>query len=289
MRKITVHPVFIAFAICFIAAGKSLALINTVVCCAIHELGHVRAAATRGYRLNHMVFMPYGAMVTGGETIHKSDEAAISLWGPAVNFIFFAVIAALWWLFPTTYLYTRTLAYENLAIALFNLLPLYPLDMSRILLANAKHKTKMLKKLRIAGIVASATFLALFFISLTSQVNFTLLISAFMFLSGSLFGVKNEVKMYEFNTAYLKDYRHPIEKKFYRVPETLPLSRILRLMSPSAVITVEIVSANGKTVAELEEAELVDRISRAPSGATVGALLLKDGKTVSPKKTKPLS
>ena len=114
----------------------------------IHELSHAKAAYERGYVLNRITLMPYGAVLKGGEKIDSADQIFIAAAGPGANAALCLALYALWWRFPVTYAYTEALFDTSLAIGLFNLLPLYPLDGARIVLAISKKPLRALKALR---------------------------------------------------------------------------------------------------------------------------------------------
>jgi len=93
------------------------------------------------------VFAAPGAVYIFGERLTKRQNGLISLSGPATNiltaigfgviWIFLAVFASLWLSFP---LISMILSYGiliNLFLALFNLLPVPPLDGSKIISWNA--------------------------------------------------------------------------------------------------------------------------------------------------------
>jgi len=66
----------------------------------------------------------------------RRDQALIALAGPLSNFLFVLFIAFIYHLFPYPHLFLiiQILITINLSLALFNLLPLHPLDGSKILL-----------------------------------------------------------------------------------------------------------------------------------------------------------
>ena len=110
--------------------------------------------------------MPYGAALIGEfEDADWRDECLIAAAGPLLNVILLIFCIALWWIEPKTYFFTENFAYACLSIAAVNLLPVYPLDGGRIVLAllSRKHnRVAAYKKLRICGYAAGVLFAALF-------------------------------------------------------------------------------------------------------------------------------
>lgn len=121
------------------------------VCVALHELGHTAAARLFGVQVNNIVLWPLGGVANLSRRPEKVlHDLAISAAGPLTNFVLFAGLAILtvlvrlaensmllpelsvffmrWDIF--TFLASLTIA--NLSLALFNLVPVYPLDGGQI-------------------------------------------------------------------------------------------------------------------------------------------------------------
>ena len=102
----------------------------------MHELAHFFIAKKLGYKLNKLYVMPYGICLNYKENIiSNNDEIIIALAGPIINLIFCCVCVALWWLFPETYYYLDYFCFCNLVLAVFNLMPCFPLDGGRVFVA----------------------------------------------------------------------------------------------------------------------------------------------------------
>ena len=154
----------------------------------LHELAHARCASKLGYVLNEFRLMPYGAALIGeSEDADWRDECLIAAAGPLLNVILLIFCIALWWIEPKTYFFTENFAYACLSIAAVNLLPVYPLDGGRIVLAllSRKHnRVAAYKKLRICGYAAGVLFAALFAASCFFGANLSYAsMSAFIILS----------------------------------------------------------------------------------------------------------
>lgn len=120
-----------------VALIETLLLLLLFASVVLHELGHALVARRWGMETRSIVLYPFGGVSNfsqrppGGRA-----ELAISLAGPAVNL---AIAVALWLIASTGEMpmtaeeMVRGLAWINLLIAGFNLLPAFPLDGGRVL------------------------------------------------------------------------------------------------------------------------------------------------------------
>ena len=132
--KFTIHPLFFIFGLYFAFIGKVFSFLVYTLVAVMHEFGHFYASSKLGYKLNRIVLMPYGALISGNlEDVSYKDEALIALAGPLVNTITALFFAGLWWFFPSTYPYTELAFFASISIAIINLLPCHPLDGGRFL------------------------------------------------------------------------------------------------------------------------------------------------------------
>ena len=104
----------------------------------IHELAHSLVAKARGYPVQGItLFLLGGVSNLGLESRRARDEFLISAAGPLASLLLFGV---LWALFQVVSDETTPFAvvvwylwFSNLALALFNLLPAFPMDGGRVL------------------------------------------------------------------------------------------------------------------------------------------------------------
>lgn len=232
------HPLFLVVVLLgFFFDG--VAVLWSILAVLFHETGHVLMAKSRGYVVDSLVLMPYGAEMSSEDNIDSNSSVAIGLAGPLVNLFLALAVLGVWWIFPSVYPFTKPFLQANLTLAFFNLLPAYPLDGARVLVGLSKHKLKAVKALKISGIVLSAVALGLFVASCFFGVNFTLLTTAIFLFYGGVTSQKDPCYVGVFSPVS-KDYTLGVEKKHVIVSKHMPIYRLLRFSGQNNLITFEI-------------------------------------------------
>jgi len=128
----------------------------------LHEFGHAFACRQVGGTADHILLWPFG----GVAFVRPPPRPGAELWsiaaGPLVNV---ALIPVLWllqmfvvrsgWAFnaPDLYRLVGMIGYINIAILIFNLLPIYPLDGGQILRSLLWFPFGRIKSLQVASII----------------------------------------------------------------------------------------------------------------------------------------
>ena len=134
--------IFIFFVLFYLT--KQIKLYATImVLCVIHELGHVLMGIIMGLKIEKIEIMPLGLSVSfklnvddfnkkvKKGAILQLKKIAIAIAGPLTNLIMLLIVLNT--NINLKIVSNELLAYANLLIILFNLLPIYPLDGGRIL------------------------------------------------------------------------------------------------------------------------------------------------------------
>ncbi len=236
MRKLfKLHPLFLVTGLVFIILGQVLAFFVYFIVVVLHEFAHGFVAEKLGYNLNKIYLLPFGAMLDINQNfISREDEIKVAIAGPAFNFILTFLCLGLWWIFPETYAYTSFFVFCNIITGLVNLLPCYPLDGGRILVASLSQKLSRTKALKISYIfnyIFSIIFIILFFINLKFEVNISYALMAIFIFFGtinnkfsgnySMINLNKNKSVYDVkslfvkgNTPLYKIFKHFNSKKF---------------------------------------------------------------------------
>lgn len=141
--KIRLHLKIFIFIAIFILT-KQIEIYSLLMIFAIfHELGHMIAGVILGFKLDTIEIMPFGLSVSFEGKVENYNEKIknaskltlkkllISIAGPLTNLIF----AIVFFTFPISVfnIEAKIIIYANILIAIFNLLPIYPLDGGRII------------------------------------------------------------------------------------------------------------------------------------------------------------
>lgn len=136
----------------------------------LHEFGHALACRSVGGRAEQIVLWPLG----GVAYVAPPPRPGAVLWsivaGPLVNVILAPVLTAVMlagdsgnWMqtAPDFYFFIRAIWFANLALLIFNLLPVYPLDGGKILWALLWFVFGRARGLMIAAVIGGLAVLAL--------------------------------------------------------------------------------------------------------------------------------
>lgn len=105
---------------------------------ALHELGHAVVALKKGVRVSQILLLPIGGLAQLDRmTDDPRDEMHIAIAGPVVSFLLAVFLGGLVRMFagsePGLVIYLfAVLGWMNLILALFNMLPSFPMDGGRI-------------------------------------------------------------------------------------------------------------------------------------------------------------
>lgn len=176
------------------------------LCVILHELGHAIAAQQFNIKTSDITILPIGGVARLESIPEKPrEELIVALAGPAVNLIISAVLypfvrfstdltelEALNRIGPENFL--AALMSVNIWLALFNLIPAFPMDGGRVLRALLGFKLSHARATRIAATIGQV--LAIVFVFLGFVFNpFLVFIGFFIFLGAQAEAVHSQSKL----------------------------------------------------------------------------------------------
>lgn len=190
--KIEFHLLYYLFAlICFLTGYfKDFIWISLLII--IHELGHLTGALLCRWNVKKIKILPFGGMTILNEQLNRPiyQEFIILLMGPIYQVLFFFLLIVLNKNHPLFELY-------HYGLLIFNLLPIIPLDGSKLLNLVLEYffSYRFSKKI---VLVISTTFLFFFFISAFIYKNLIILIIVIFLIIQ--------------NIKYFKEFKYIIKK-----------------------------------------------------------------------------
>ena len=167
------------------------------VCVVLHEFGHIFAARRFGIRTPDVTLLPIGGVASLERMPEKpSQEIVVALAGPAVNVVIAIVLAVVLGarVDPTRIAdlqQARTgdglivqLAGANIALALFNLVPAFPMDGGRVLRAVLATRLGYTRATRVAAHIGQAFAVVLGFVGLFGN-PLLVLVAVFIFMAAA--------------------------------------------------------------------------------------------------------
>ncbi len=221
-------------------------------CVVLHEFGHALMAGRFGIRTHDIILLPIGGVARLDRIPEKPvQELLVALAGPMVNVVLAALVWSWlswhrgWWvgealaslahpsgaLFLYSQNFLPALAFTNLFVAAFNLLPAFPLDGGRVLRALLSIWWSRLTATRAAAYLGQGIAVLLLILALLNLDLILGLIAAFIFTTAS------------------REYHFVRERHLL---QSVPVSRLMRyrytLLPPStpAAQAVELLTRHGE-------------------------------------------
>jgi stage IV sporulation protein FB len=178
------------------AVGNLIFVVLLFACVLAHEFGHIFTARAFGVATPDVTLLPIGGVARLERIPEKpSEEFLIAIAGPLVNVaIAVVLIAATQTHLSTTHLAAMEntgvsmidrLAEVNLFIALFNMIPAFPMDGGRVLRALLAIRLGHLRATEIAAAIGQWTAFALGFIGLFGSNPVLVFIAIFVYLAAA--------------------------------------------------------------------------------------------------------
>ncbi len=265
--SVSIHPLFFIFGIYNAITGQIFPFVIYTLTAVIHELGHSFVAYNSGYRLNKIMLMPYGAVVSGDiEGLNLLDQVKIALAGPLINVAIALFFVATWWVFPITYAYTDIVVSANFSMAIINLLPVFPLDGGRVLWSSMalKHGSKKAQKTCvIIGVITAISLFSLFvFAIIKKTVNLSLLFFSLFVLFGVIGKAKENKYVKIYSSVSTERLKHGVEYKRKAVDKSVTVKKLIMLLDAYCINEIAVFDGD-KQIALLSQNKINQIIEKA--------------------------
>ncbi len=258
--NISIHPLFILLLVYSILVRNILFFVLYTFSVVLHEMGHSVVARKRGYKMNKLVLLPYGAMISGEtDEFTPKDEFIIAIAGPITNFILSTICVALWWIFPESYTFTFDLCIASMVAGVFNFLPVFPLDGGRVMLGflSTKLSREMAVKIvKLITFVFSILLFLLFILTIFTGFNISIGITSILLFASGITSTK-EIKYERINRLFDRErqIKRGIEERNIVVDSESTLKTLFSKIERGKLTTF-IISKNGVKIKEIDEFKL---------------------------------
>ncbi|MEA3489568.1 MAG: site-2 protease family protein [Candidatus Omnitrophota bacterium] len=257
----------------------------------VHELCHSLAAAHFGIRVKHITLLPIGGVASMPEAPKKPyQEIIISLAGPLSNvlvvIIFYYPLLAL--LGKETLMYPflvitgqtkysggfNVLAYIywiNLVLAVFNMLPAFPMDGGRVLRAVLSYRMSYREATAMAVRLGHIFALLFAYMGIVHGHIFLLVIAVFIYMAASSEGLQVDVR------ETIKKYavRDVLAKNFTHLDPEAALSRVLELMFHTHQENFPVIE-DGRLIGFITRREVIHGMHERGKDALVTEVMRRD-------------
>lgn len=210
---------------------SAIATVLLFVCIALHELGHSWVAKRHGAKIQNITLLLFGG-VASMEAIPKDPktEAKMAFAGPLVSLGLGISLYAIHSIFSPfagsgIMIIIGTLAYFNIILAIFNMVPAFPMDGGRVLRALYATRMSYLRATQRAAYVGKMFAIVMGIFGLLYNI-WLLMIAFFIYI-----GASEEEKSTELSSTLAGVKISDImSTKIKTVPESMSIAKILDFM-----------------------------------------------------------
>ena len=242
--SINIHITFLLLPLLFLMLGgfKSMILVLIVFACVtFHELTHSLVAKRFGITVRDITLLPIGGVASMNKMPdNPKQEFLISIAGPLFNIILAAVLFFIFYHAPWmprailtnptsghTWLHTIALIpWINMALAMFNLLPAFPMDGGRLLRSVLATKMDYRKATKIAVNIGHVFAIFFGYIGFVHRHPLLILIAIFIYMAASAEESHVDIK------ATLKGFKVKdiLSAQFLTLDKNTQISKVLELI-----------------------------------------------------------
>jgi len=261
----SIHYSFLIIILCSFLINIGWLVLLYFLFLVLHELVHYMVAKKLGYKLGKIKLMATGAILEAeSDEFSFIDEIKISISAPLFNLFISIIILGLWWIAPEIYNYTQDIFVINLAIFSFNILPIFPLDGGRVLLAflSTKFNRKVaVKTTKMVSIILILILFSMFICSFFITPNFSLGIMAVTLFMGVIQEDKDASykRLFFLNRKRDRLNKTGIETRYIMVSESIESSKLFKYINARFFTIFLFVDENFKIKKRLSENEIINK------------------------------
>jgi Zn-dependent protease len=265
-----------------------LFIVLLFVCVVLHEFGHAFAARRYGIGTRDITLLPIGGLASLDRMPDDpGQEIVVALAGPAVNVVIAGVLflavgggidpsgLAKFGEGPVSFV--QRLATINLVLAVFNLIPAFPMDGGRVLRALLGFRMPRAQATDIAAKIGQALAVVFAFLGLLGN-PFLILIAIFIYFAASAEAYGANMREFARGRA--------VEDAMITQFEVLPLHATLdeaaRLLLATTQQEFPVVSPDARLEGFLTRKSLIEQMGEHVTGADVSAAIERDVPVVKP-------
>ena len=285
--SIKIHVTFFLLLIFFLSGGiKWLALLLGVFCfVTLHEICHSLVAKYYGIEVREITLLPIGGVASMSSMPEKpSQEFFISIAGPLFNLIVVAVFyfpmkkilgpEVLFYRPFSTATWPLTLSYLywiNLILAVFNMIPAFPMDGGRVLRALIAQKMGYQRATKVAVNLGHLFALLFAYFGITGFNIILIAIAIFIYVAASNEELQVDIK----ETLKKFKVKDILSADFFTLNADTALSKVLELIFHSHQEDFPVVDG-GNTVGFVTRHDIMSGIHSLGPQAAVKEIMRKD-------------
>lgn len=213
LNKIYFHPLFLITVLMFTLMGYFRFISYFMLLIIVHETGHILTAVLFKWNIDKIIILPFGGLTKFNEIINKPliEEFLIAISGITLQMIFYLSIK--------NHIEYKYFTIINYFIIIFNLVPIYPLDGSKILSVFLNLITSYKSSILLTWIISYIFIicLSIIFFSVNKLIGFIII---FLFLEvNRLYKIRKELFNKFLLERYLRDFKFKHKKTIKSVDE----------------------------------------------------------------------
>jgi Zn-dependent protease/CBS domain-containing protein len=271
------------------AVANIVMLLALFSCVLLHEFGHATAARQFGIRTPDITLLPIGGVARLQRMPDEPwQELLVAVAGPAVNVLILIALSpfvdlgtifahVVRWSFPLDGMATQ-LAYVNVVMVLFNLVPAFPMDGGRVLRALLAMRLPYGRATQIAAWIGQGIAFVFAFIALKEGTPLLLFIALFVFLVASQEATAAQIK--DVGTGMRVE--EAMITEFATLPEHAVLDDAVELLLRTSQHEFPIVDGAGGVRGILMRDDLIRAVKQHGAGISVTDVMRRDLPAVHP-------